>query len=137
MWYGGSSIAARLLNYLLTPYLTYKLSGPSYGEISLVYAAIPFLNVIFTYGIETAYFRFSSKAEYKNEIYNTASISIIISTIFLTTFLLLSTTFFSHLLRFDAHSAQRPQVVQVQAGRCDGDRHVAVGYLRGGAVSDA
>ena len=80
IWYGGSSIAARLLNYLLTPYLTLKLSGTSYGEMSLVYAAIPFLNVVFTYGIETAYFRFSSKPEYKNEIYSTASTSILIST---------------------------------------------------------
>ena len=103
VWYGGSSIAARLLNYLLTPYLTLKLSGTSYGEMSLVYAAIPFLNVVFTYGIETAYFRFSSKAEYKNEIYSTASTSILISTAILTTLLLLSHTFFSHLLRLDAH----------------------------------
>jgi O-antigen/teichoic acid export membrane protein len=103
VWYGGSSIAARLLNYLLTPYLTLKLSGTSYGEMSLVYAAIPFLNVVFTYGVETAYFRFSSKAEYKNEIYNTASISILISTAILTSLLLLSHTFFSHLLRLDAH----------------------------------
>jgi len=103
VWYGGSSIAARLLNYLLTPYLTLKLSGTSYGEMSLVYAAIPFLNVVFTYGIETAYFRFSSKPEYKNEIYSTASTSILISTAILTTLLLLSHTFFSHLLRLDAH----------------------------------
>jgi O-antigen/teichoic acid export membrane protein len=103
MWYGGSSIAARLLNYLLTPYLTLKLSGTSYGEMSLVYAAIPFLNVVFTYGIETAYFRFSSKPEYKNEIYSTASISILVSTVILTTLLLLSGSFFSHLLRLDDH----------------------------------
>ncbi len=83
LWYGGSSIAARFLNYLLTPYLTLKLSGPGYGEVSLVYAAIPFLNVIFTYGLETAYFRFYQKPEYKKDVYNTASISIFISTILL------------------------------------------------------
>jgi len=39
------------------------------GAVSNAFAAIPFLNVVFTYGIETAYFRFSSKTEYKNEIY--------------------------------------------------------------------
>ena len=53
VWYGASSIAARFLNYLLTPYLTLTLSGVAYGEMSLVYAAIPFLNIIFTYGLET------------------------------------------------------------------------------------
>ncbi len=89
LWYGGSSIAARFLNYLLTPYLTYKLTGPGYGEMSLVYAAIPFLNVVFTYGLETAYFRFSQKEEYKKDIFSTASISIFISTIILS-FLLFS-----------------------------------------------
>ena len=68
VWYGASSIAARFLNYLLTPYLTATLSGPGYGEMSLVYAAIPFLNVIFTYGIETAYFRFSRQESDKDNI---------------------------------------------------------------------
>ncbi len=83
LWYGGSSIAARFLNYLLTPYLTLKLSSAGYGDMSLVYAAIPFLNVIFTYGLETAFFRFSHKEEYKKDIYSTASISIFISTLVL------------------------------------------------------
>ena len=88
LWYGGSSIAARFLNYLLTPYLTYKLTGPGYGEMSLVYAAIPFLNVIFTYGLETAFFRFSQKEEYKKDIYSTASLSIFLTTIILTILIL-------------------------------------------------
>jgi len=81
LWYGGSSIIARFLNYLLTPYLTAKLSGPGYGEMSLVYAAIPFLNVIFTYGIETAFFRFAHKKESSENIYDTSSISLFISTL--------------------------------------------------------
>ena len=103
VWYGASSIAARFLNYLLTPYLTAKLSGPGYGEMSLVYAAIPFLNVIFTYGLETAYFRFSQREGYKKDIYSTASISIFISTIILSTLLILSKNSFAHWLKLDAH----------------------------------
>lgn len=102
-WYGASSIAARFINYLLTPYLTGALSGPKYGEMSLVYAAIPFLNVIFTYGIETAYFRFSQKEGFKKDIYSTSSISIFISTIFLTTLLILSHTTIAHWLKLDEH----------------------------------
>ncbi|MDB5201924.1 MAG: polysaccharide biosynthesis protein [Ferruginibacter sp.] len=103
LWYGGSSIAARFLNYLLTPYLTAKLSGPGYGEMSLVYAAIPFLNVIFTYGIETAFFRFSNRQEYRKDIYNTANISIFVSTILFTGLLLLSNNSLANILQLNEH----------------------------------
>lgn len=82
MWYGLSSIAARFINYLLTPYLTFKFTEAQYGEMSIVYAFIPFMNVIFTYGLETGFFRFSNK-ENKQSVYNTTSISIIVSTLFL------------------------------------------------------
>jgi O-antigen/teichoic acid export membrane protein len=91
LWYGASSIAARFINYLLTPYLTSPdvLSGSGYGEMSLVYAAIPILNVIFTYGLETAYFRFSKTKEDEQTVYGTAMVSLFISTIAFTIVLLL------------------------------------------------
>ena len=81
MWYGVSSIAARFINYLLTPYLTNVLSIADYGKMSLVYAAIPFFNVIFTFGFETAYFRFSQGKENENTVYSTASLSLFFSTL--------------------------------------------------------
>ncbi len=89
LWYGASSIAARFLNYLLTPYLTLTLSGVAYGDMSLVYAVIPFLNIIFTYGLETAYFRYSKTKEQEAEVYNTSMVSLIISTAVLTALLIL------------------------------------------------
>jgi O-antigen/teichoic acid export membrane protein len=103
LWYGGSSIAARFLNYLLTPYLTLKLSSAGYGDMSLVYAAIPFLNVIFTYGLETAFFRFSHKEEYKKDIYSTASISIFISTLVLSLVLFGFNGAVTDFVRMNAH----------------------------------
>ena len=78
-WYGLSSIAARFISYLLTPYLTYKLTEIAYGEQSIVYSFIPFLNVIVTHGMETAYFRFGSK-ENEEKIYHTSSFSMILVT---------------------------------------------------------
>ncbi|RNI37386.1 polysaccharide biosynthesis protein [Hanamia caeni] len=103
IWYGVSSIAARFLFYLLTPYLTLKLSVDGYGDMSILYAAIPFLNVIFTYGIETAFFRFATKDEYKKDIYSTATISVICSTFFLTALLIISRSATAHFLRLDNH----------------------------------
>jgi len=85
MWYGVSSIAARFISYLLTPYLTneHVLKVSDYGKMSLVYAAIPLLNVLFTYGFETAYFRFAQHKEDETSVYSTASISLFLSTMFL------------------------------------------------------
>jgi O-antigen/teichoic acid export membrane protein len=91
LWYGVSSIAARFLNYLLTPYLTNAsvLRETYYGEMSIIYAAIPFLNILFTYGLETAYFRFSKTKEAEKEVYSTATLSLMASTAVFTVILLL------------------------------------------------
>lgn len=86
VWYGLSSIVARFLNYLLTPYLTNPniLSAAQYGEMSMIYSAIPFMSALFTYGFEITYFRYSNKDEDGNVVFNTASLSIIISTLLFT-----------------------------------------------------
>lgn len=78
-WYGLSAIAARFINYLLTPYLTFKFTEAAYGEMSIVYSFIPFLNVLVTHGMETAYFRFGTK-ENEKEIYNTSTFSMLLVT---------------------------------------------------------
>ncbi len=103
LWYGLSSIAARFLNYLLTPYLTAILSGVAYGEMSLVYAAIPFLNIIFTYGLETAYFRYANTKEQQKEVYNTATVSLIFSTILLTTLMVIFNKPIAQLIGIEHH----------------------------------
>lgn len=103
IWYGASSIAARFLNYLLTPYLTATLSGVAYGEMSLVYAVLPFLNIIFTYGLETAFFRFASDRPKQKAVYNTATVSLIVSTAALTALLVLFNDFFARIIGIEAH----------------------------------
>ena len=102
MWYGVSSIAARFINYLLTPYLTFKFTESQYGEMSIVYSFIPFMNVVFTYGMETAFFRFANHAD-KRKVYNTTSLSLIISTILLTVVLILLQHPLSILLQVSEH----------------------------------
>ena len=102
LWYGLSSIAARLINYLLTPYLTYKLSIEIYGEQSIIYSFIPFMNIIFIYGMETAFFRFSNNKD-QQQVYNATSISLIVSTIFLCTLLILFRMPIAMALQIDAN----------------------------------
>jgi O-antigen/teichoic acid export membrane protein len=103
IWYGGSTIFSRLLSYLLTPYLTYELTKESYGEMSLVYATIPFLNTIYTYGFETAFFRYLQREEYKKDVYNTACVSLISSTSLFTLLLILFKSPVADLLRIPEH----------------------------------
>jgi O-antigen/teichoic acid export membrane protein len=85
VWYGASSIFARFLFYLLTPYLTYKFRGTvDYGKMSLIYALVPFLNTLILFAFETAYFRFMQRKEYQQDVYNTLSTSLLISTLVIT-----------------------------------------------------
>lgn len=59
--YGMSSIVARFLNYLLVPLHTVVFVPQQYGVITEMYAYVAFLIIMLTYGMETAFFRFSTK----------------------------------------------------------------------------
>jgi O-antigen/teichoic acid export membrane protein len=76
--YGLSTILPRFLNYWLVPFYTYKFTNPAeFGINTEIYAYISFLNVILTYGMETAFFNFVNKNENKNVVYSTALISLL------------------------------------------------------------
>ena len=110
MWYGLSSIAARLINYLLVPYLTNadNIKTSDYGKMALIYAALPILNILFTYGFETAYFRFAAKEENKSTIYHTAFLSLFFSTILFTGLLWFSQGSFARIIGLENF----PKIIQ-------------------------
>lgn len=76
-----STVLGRFLNVFLTFWLTYEFGAEKFAIFSLAYAYVTFLNVIFTYGMETSYFRFSQEPHNKNDVYSTSLISIILTTI--------------------------------------------------------
>jgi O-antigen/teichoic acid export membrane protein len=92
--YGLSNIMAKMLNYLLTPLLSYLLIGHSgqiaNGNLAIIYASMTFINILFTYGMETTYFRFSNdeKIDRKN-LFQTSMFSLILSTLFFTIILII------------------------------------------------
>ncbi|MDX2195076.1 MAG: oligosaccharide flippase family protein [Cytophagales bacterium] len=61
--YGLSTIFARFLNFLLVPLHARTFIPHDFGIIQEVYAYIAFFNIIYTYGMETAYFRFATKTQ--------------------------------------------------------------------------
>ena len=73
--YGGSSILARVLNYLLLSiYLTRKLENLAYGVHSIYYALAALLIIVYTFRFETAFFRFGSHKGQLERSFSTAAI---------------------------------------------------------------
>lgn len=77
--YGLSSIVGRFLNYLLTPLYTYQFVAKDYGVVTEMYAYVAFLVILLTFGMETAYFRFVSRSDSKDSVYNAALMPVIVS----------------------------------------------------------
>lgn len=75
--YGVSSIVGRLLNYFLVPFYTRIFTREQFGVVTEMYAYVAFLVVILTYGMETAFFRFSTKTGRPAQVYATILLSVI------------------------------------------------------------
>ncbi|MEP1096298.1 MAG: polysaccharide biosynthesis C-terminal domain-containing protein [Cyclobacteriaceae bacterium] len=78
--YGLSSVLGRTLNYLLVPLYTSVFAPGEYGIVTELYAYVAFLNILYIYGLETAYFRFVSKPGTQNA-FNISFTSILITSI--------------------------------------------------------
>jgi O-antigen/teichoic acid export membrane protein len=112
LWYGVPTIASRFLGYLMNLTLPLIFAQPSKtADLTQVYAIIPFLNVLFTYGLETAYFRYSQELD-KKKLYNTLSVSLIASTIFFTALLFIFKGTIAEWANLDKH----PEYINWMAG---------------------
>jgi O-antigen/teichoic acid export membrane protein len=66
--YGVSTVVGRFLTFILTPIYTYLLPEPgALGVVAYVYSYIAFLNVVYGYGMESAYFKYASTLEIGSE----------------------------------------------------------------------
>ena len=82
--YGASSIIGRFLNYLLVGLYTAVFTTGEFGVVTELYAYVAFLNVIYTYGFETAYFRFATKKESNHDYFSLAQTSLLLSSLLFT-----------------------------------------------------
>ncbi len=82
--YGLSSILGRSINFLLIIIYTGYLSKADLGAFTGIYALIGFLNIVFTYGMETAFFRFSTgKNQDPTRIYHNTQSLLVLSSLVL------------------------------------------------------
>jgi O-antigen/teichoic acid export membrane protein len=80
LWYGVPNIFNKFLSYFLNLILIWLFVPADTASINMVYAFVPFLNVLFTYGLETTFFRYV-KDEGKEVVYNKLMSSILVSTV--------------------------------------------------------
>ena len=81
-YYGISSILGRVLNFALVPFYTRILPEEEYGLVIHLYGIAAFLNIIYTYGLETSFFRFTTKNKSIDAYHYTSSAILITSIVF-------------------------------------------------------
>ena len=90
--YGLSTIVPKFLNYILVPLYCNYFVPSEYGVVTEFYAYVVFLNIILTYGMETAFFWFSKNEPKESKVYSTALLSVFSTSAFFA----LLTIFYSH-----------------------------------------
>ena len=89
--YGLATVLPRLMNFVLVPLHTGNLKTTSFSDNTTFYIYAAFFNVLLTYGMETAFFRFFTKSKEKDKIFSTTFISLVVTTfLFLIAMLLYS-----------------------------------------------
>ena len=102
--YGLSSVIGRLLNYLLVPLYTRYFLPAEYGVVTEIYAYVAFLVIILTYGLETAFFRFSQKDNDVKVVYSTTLISLIVSSIIFVILMFISSSEIANWMGYAGHT---------------------------------
>ncbi len=104
--YGTSSLLGRFLNYLLVPYYTSVFVPGEYGVVTEFYAYAAFMNILYTYGLETAYFRFATKdSSQEGTIFNITTTYILISSILFSGLLMLAAGPLTETMGYSGHSS--------------------------------
>jgi len=81
--YGISTMVGRFLNFILVPLYTNIFPPADYGIIQIIYAYIAILNIVFIYGLDSAYLKFASFKDIGDEKdnFSTPYIAIFISSL--------------------------------------------------------
>ncbi len=76
--YGLSSVVGRLLSMMLVPFYTRVLETTNeYGAVIDLYATSAFIMVLFSYRMESAFFRFGTPAEDREKAFSTGMLSML------------------------------------------------------------
>lgn len=79
--YGLATVLPRLMGIILVGLHTDVLPREDYAGVAAFYVGAAFLNILFTFGMETAFFRFFSKSNQRERVYSTTFIALTASTL--------------------------------------------------------
>jgi len=81
--YGISTIVGRFLGFLLVPFYTNFIAPNEYGIFAYIYAYIAFLNIVYIYGMDAAFLKYTSIAdkEEKKDTFSTPFIFVTLTSI--------------------------------------------------------
>ena len=80
--YGISSVLVRSLSYLLIPLYTSVFDPAQYGIVIEMFAYMALLNILFTFGLETSFFRFASVEGREDQVFRcTQTLLILVATV--------------------------------------------------------
>ncbi len=99
--YGISTIIGRFLGFILVPIYTHYLSEADFGIFSNVYAYIAFFNIVYIYGMDAAFLKYSSLAENndKKNVFSTSYWFVFFTTIILSLIILIFKNSFVFLMQ--------------------------------------
>jgi O-antigen/teichoic acid export membrane protein len=125
--YGVSSILGRVLSYLLVSFHTDIFAEAQYGIVTKLYAYTAFFNVICTFGMETAFFRYASRFKEKRDfIFYQANFYVIFLSLIVTALVFFNATAVVNFLDYPG----REQLVQWLAIIIFIDAVVAIPFAR-------
>ncbi|MCV9388011.1 lipopolysaccharide biosynthesis protein [Reichenbachiella ulvae] len=126
VWYGLSSIIGRMITYFLTPLYTGVLAKDMFGVYTEFYAYVGFLYAIYTFGMETSYFRYASKTDDPQSTFNVSLSSILVVSISISGALCLLATPITELLEYQGQE----QVIYWLSSIIAIDAIVAIPYAK-------
>lgn len=104
--YGLGSIVPRAINFLLVSLHTIDMFTPAqYGRITYLLSIVAFFNIVYSFGMETAYFRFATKTGGdENKIFNLALTSVLLVSVPFTILILIFAAPISNWADVSGHS---------------------------------
>lgn len=124
--YGLPTILGRLLNYLLVPLQTYIFATDKYGIVGELYAWTSLIFVILTFGMETAFFRFSQDKENREKTFSVVSLFLLITSSLFIIFTSIFSLNIAEYLKFPDH----PEYIVYMAFIVGTDAFTSVHFAR-------
>lgn len=70
--YGIGAILPRIIIFILNPLYIKFIDKDEFAQFTNLYAIVSFINILLTFGFETAYFRFSAEKDNEQKTFNTS-----------------------------------------------------------------